>query len=181
MRDFKLIDVCLGDVSIRDAVGLVFSYDTLKEIHGPSTEVGPWSAAGKREVNYKHDVRTIQFPLKRFVMKDYVPVVASQTMQQMNDRCCVVDSCVRMRCFGARLIGVNASFKLERKGEPKKTYFSGEVKVSAALPGMKKNMEALLIENAEKEMRRYAALVQAKSSTMKVITQIFNAHPTLFV
>jgi hypothetical protein len=182
MREFKVVDVCLGDVRIPDAAGLVFSYDTMKEMHGPTTEVGTWSAAGERQLKYDYDISKIRHPFKRFVTKR-VPVVASQTMQQINDRCCVVDNQVRVRCFGAHLIRISASFKLERKGEPKRTYFSGEVRVNAALPfGLKRLTEAMLIENAEKEMRQYATHVQTKSAAaFKTIAQIFNTHPALFV
>jgi hypothetical protein len=182
MREFKVENVCLGEVSIPDAVGLVFSCETMKEMHGPNTEVGAWSASGERQLKYDYDVSNIRHPFKRFVMKDTVPVVATQTMHQMHDRCCVVDNSVRMRCFGANLIRIAANFKLERKGEPKRTYFSGEVRVNAALPfGLKRMTESMLIESAEKEMRHYATHVQTKSAaSLKTIAQIFNNHPTLF-
>ena len=65
MREFKVVDVCLGDVSIPDAVGLVFSYDTMKAMHGPDTEVGPWNAAGERQVKYDYDVSNVHHPFKR--------------------------------------------------------------------------------------------------------------------
>ncbi len=181
MREFKVVDVCLGDVSIPDAAGLVFSYDTMKAMHGPNTEVEPWNAAGERQLKYDYDISNIRHPFKRFVA-NRVPVVASQTMEQINDRCCVVDNRVRMRCFGAHLIRISANFKLERKGEPKQTYFSGEVSVNAALPfGLKRMTEAVLIDNAEKEMRQYATHVQTKSAAaLNTIAHIFNNHPTLF-
>ncbi len=176
VREFKIADVCLGEISIPDALDLVFSYDTMKEIHGPNTVVGPWNHAGERQVKYDFDASEIRHPFKRF-MADRVAVVASQTMKEVDERSCVVDS--RVRTF-ARLICIGASFKLERKGEPEKTYFSGEAKVNVTLPGLKKMTEALLIDNAEKEMRRYVAHVQAKAGALQTIAQIFNAHPALF-
>lgn len=178
MREFRLQDICLGNLSIPDAASLVFSCDALKSFHGPSAEVGAWDETQRREIKYMRDVRNVKHPLKRFVMKDKVPVTAKQTIKRMDDEQCVVDSQVRLGCFGGRFITVASTFKIERKGVPARTFFSGEVRVKAALPGIRKMTEAMLVENAESELRGYAQHIQAKVTS---VGELFSAHPMVFI
>lgn len=164
MREFRLKDVCLGDVPLAEAVSWVFSYDTLRSVHGNDTKVEAWKNKS-RMVRYNYDIQGVQHPLKRFVPHHFIPIAAKQVVTRNDPKAFGVETKVHMETWGARFIDISSRFEVERRGVPELTFLSAAVSVNVGLPAIKHACELLVIQNAQKELLHYAQLVLSKNGS----------------
>lgn len=144
----------MGNVMLDDAISRLLSDSTLKSIHGNGTVIRPWKN-NVRNIEYAYDVRGVSHPLKRFIIKDDVPIVVRQTVS-ISDKSSEarITNQVFVKCFGSRFISIKSTFDLIRKEEEKQAFMCAKVMVNVALPGSNKT-ERLLIHNAQNEINKF--------------------------
>lgn len=160
MKQFSLKDLNIGQLNMKEAKDIVFSKETLREIHGKNTKISDW-VNKKRIVEYDMEINNAPGPMKRFIVGNRINVYGIQNIKEDTDHNLYVENKLKLNCVGSRFLKINPSFSLTKRGND--IFFNANVNISVwAPPPINHLAESFMIIQAEKDILNYAQFILSR-------------------
>lgn len=165
MRCLRIPEYRMLAPTLQAAFDDVFSPATVREVHGPSTRVGPF-ADGSRTLTFDIDVSNVPLPIRCFFCGRRARVTTVQTVHRAPDELRVTNS-INMHFVGAELFSVQPTFWLRRSRDDDRgvVVLGGEVGHAAKLPPLVRGLaERFMAAHSERELRAFERVLQRRGA-----------------
>lgn len=159
-REVVVQPVALSCASVDAALDAVFCADTLREVHGPGTRVGPW-VDGARDVAFHVDVDRVPAPIRFLFCGRKMRVTARQRVTASQPDVIRVGSQLVMHFVGSELFAIRPSFML--RGNDGRVTVSGSVRHDARLPWPLAGIaEGFMAAHSERQLLGFKAALRRR-------------------
>lgn len=158
MKEYKIASFDLGKLTLDEAFDIVFSRDTMDQVHQEYTESTPWKD-DKHHATFIINVSTLPGPLKHLLdTSKGLNVSIHQTLNKSEKRWTVLNT-INLHFIGARMFPLDSMFELY-EDENNHIFLSGKVRCRARLL-FPLNMlaETFIIRQCKKELDTYTNAV----------------------